>query len=162
MAQDIYLPESKKTSTTGLHAKYTIDYTDVIKMATATGGGTNTVVLEYLPQGAIVTFTRIKNVTAWTGVTTMTARVTDGTNAGTASVPVITTVNSYCSLGAMTLGTAVATPAVEGTGLFTDIDGAKPTYGTTVSLGVLFTATTGNATSLTAGSLDVWFDYIIL
>lgn len=160
MAQDLFLT-TPPTATSGIHSKYTIGYLDAIKLGTA-AAGSNYIVLENLPQGSIITFTRQKFTTAFAGTTLLDTTVGVGTATYSAGVP---TVSNFSAVGGAlrVSGTVSATEGTTAGGINTNITGLASAFGTTSVICVLFQPTTGAAiTALTAGSLDVWFDYIVL
>ena len=185
MAQDTYLPASlittgglaskttdlgggttitTSTNLGGEMRKATIPYTELQKTATASAG-TNYIIIKKLPASAIVTFSRVKHSTlfAASGLSALVVTPVIVSYTDTAGVP--TAALSTALHGGTGLDVfAAAVGTTDGTNLKTDITGAAPAlFGsllTAVALRVI--PTNANTSTLSAGQLDVWFDYIVM
>ena len=176
-AQDIYLPRSFKTSLDstgkqtagGQHAKYTIDFTQY-KRTETTASGTKYIILEHLPQGSIVTFTRLKFTVPFVGpsLTTIDTQAAVGTVTYATGLPVVTLLSTMGGALRVT-GTVSGTEGTTAGGINTDLTGKAADFastgnatGVSAVFAVQINPVGAAATVLTAGSLDVWFDYIVL
>lgn len=126
--------------------KVTIDFNDVAALGAFTTGD---VIFDTLPAGAVLEFARLKHSVLFVGpsITAMTARIqTANNNYGTGTLDVV--------------GVAIGTTS--GTSFINDVTGATENIAVATPIYVHFAATGANLSVMTAGSLDVWYQYRIL
>lgn len=126
------------TITTSFQKKYTVTAAQIAAIGAATSGN---VYIDTVPAGSLVGPVFWKHNTAVVGasVSAATARVT-------------TTNNNYGS-GALDV---FAAPSA--TGYILDVTPKMESYGAATVINLAMTTTGANASVVTAGSIDVWFD----
>lgn len=130
------------TTGTGYRRKYTVSASEIAALGAFTTG---IVTLDTLPAGAIVTGARIKHSVAVNVATSLSARLYFVTDLGAGALDV------FAAPGT-TIGTHEITDVTPRVGLIS---------GTNL-LQMKFTNGGGNLSTVTAGSVDAYVDYIIL
>lgn len=122
--------------------KYTVSAAEIAALGAFTTG---TITLDTLPAGALVYSARIKHSVAVNIATSLSARLYFITDLGAGALDVFAAVGT-------TLGTHEITDVTPRVGLISG----------TNTLLMKFTNGGGNLSTVTAGSIDAWIDYIVL